>query len=105
MVYAIVYFLGFGLTIGSDVAFLVIPSLRNSRAASQGLSGILALHGQFTAGNSTGFVSKSFQGSYKFANTSISVLRPGKSGQLAGRLFNFFPYMDTFSLWAWWEER
>jgi uncharacterized membrane protein YjjB (DUF3815 family) len=73
MVYAIIYslFLGFGLTIGSDLAFLVLPSLRNSQnAANQGLSGILALHGQFTADNSTGFMS-SFSGSFSFANTSM----------------------------------
>ena len=89
MVYAIIYslFLGFGLTIGSDVAFLVIPSLRNSRAASQGLSGILALHGQFTADNSTGFMS-SFEGSFKFANTSMFAGQENPDSLLEGCIRN-----------------
>ncbi|KAF8592655.1 DUF1212-domain-containing protein [Ramaria rubella] len=73
MVYAIIYslFLGFGLTIGSDVAFLVLPSLRISQnAATASLANIISLHGQFTADNSTGLLS-SFNGSFTFANASM----------------------------------
>ena len=73
MIYAIIYslFLGFGLTIGSDLAFLFLPNaLRNSQNSPNQLSGILALHGQFTADNSTGLMS-SFSGSFSFANTSM----------------------------------
>lgn len=73
MVYAIIYslFLGFGLTIGSDLAYIVFPTLRQIQAAaSHNLADVVQLHGTFTADNSSSPMS-SFTGSFSFANTTL----------------------------------
>ena len=74
MIYAIIYslFLGFGLTIGSDLPFLFLPSaLRKSKnSPNQGLS---ALIGRFTGDNFTGSMS-SFSGSFSVANPRESLM-------------------------------
>lgn len=56
IVYAIIYslILGFSLTLGSDLAFLVLPTFRQQRdAMSDDLATTLTLLGQFTPTNTT----------------------------------------------------
>lgn len=69
IVYAIVYslILGFSLTLGSDLAFLVLPAFRAQRdAMADDLAYSLVLHGSFISANTT-LSPSSLNGTFAFA--------------------------------------
>ncbi|CAE7214069.1 unnamed protein product, partial [Rhizoctonia solani] len=73
MVYAIVYslFLGFSLTIGSDLYFIVDASARRRReAATAILASQVIIHGQFKSDNTTIFP---FNGTFIYKNTTANI--------------------------------
>jgi hypothetical protein len=74
MVYAIIYslFLGFGLTIGSDLYYIIDPHARNMRQR-QVLEEqpFVSIHGTFTSENATGI--PPFDGVFTFTNGTNSV--------------------------------
>lgn len=106
MVYAIIYslFLGFGLTIGSDFAYIVFPHLRAAQEAAHRLA-IVSVHGTFTADNSTGDMS-TWTGAFTFANVSHVIGEANPQDLLEGCyrssnsifLLKAFPYWTLFLL-------
>ena len=73
MVYAIIYslFLGFGLTMGSDVGFLVNSHLRHEiDQTTRGLMSSIVISGSFTSENATFPVS---DGSFQFSNATQAI--------------------------------
>lgn len=73
MVYAIIYslFLGFGLTMGSDLGFLANAHLRaQADMATRGLANSLAISGNFTSGDA---MSSMFDGTFAFTNATQTV--------------------------------
>jgi hypothetical protein len=73
MVYAIIYslFLGFGLTMGSDLGFLANARLRQQAdMATRGLINDMILTGNFTSDNTT---SPMFDGTFTFTNATQAV--------------------------------
>ena len=73
MVYAIIYslFLGFGLTMGSDVGYLVNAHLRQEAdLATRGLMSDIVVSGSFTSENATSLIS---DGSFQFTNATQAI--------------------------------
>ncbi|KAG8834067.1 hypothetical protein FRC17_009630 [Serendipita sp. 399] len=71
MIYAIIYslFLGFGLTIGSDLYYILDPRAKRERLhEAMRATPTTTLHGRFISENSTAF--PSFEGSFTFANST-----------------------------------
>jgi len=104
MVYAIIYslFLGFGLTIGSDFAYIVFPTLRHIQAtATHNLAHVVQLHGSFTADNST-LPMSSFTGSFSFVNASHMAGRGNPDSLLEGchRNTNSLFFLQPFPTWT-----
>ncbi|KAF8607840.1 DUF1212-domain-containing protein [Ceratobasidium sp. AG-I] len=101
MVYAIVYslFLGFSLTIGSDLYFLVDPGARRRReAATQLLASQTVIHGQFKSDNLTIFP---FNGTFVFKNSTADA--PSTSHYQAKgcyRDLNWPWYLHSFPEWT-----
>ncbi|KZS96865.1 DUF1212-domain-containing protein [Sistotremastrum niveocremeum HHB9708] len=72
MVYAIIYslFLGFGLTIGSDLYLLIDSHARHRQAAATaGLAAVTILNGNFSSSNMTSPYGN-FYGTFTFSNTT-----------------------------------
>jgi hypothetical protein len=60
---------GFGLTIGSDLYYLIDSNARHTRdAVTAGLAEVLTIHGNFTADNTTAF--SNLGGTFSFSNGS-----------------------------------
>lgn len=101
MVYAIVYslFLGFSLTIGSDLYFLVDPGARRRREeATQLLASQTVIHGQFKSDNLTIFP---FNGTFIFKNSTADA--PSTSHYQAKgcyRDLNWPWYLHSFPEWT-----
>lgn len=73
MVYAIIYslFLGFGLTMGSDVGFLVNSHLRQEfDQATKGLMNSIVISGRFISENTTSPIPN---GSFQFTNVTQAI--------------------------------
>lgn len=74
MIYAIIYslFLGFGLTIGSDLYYIVDPRARQRRIDETNSNvTTIYIHGSFVADNST--VIPGFNGSFSFSNDTNTI--------------------------------
>lgn len=101
MVYAIVYslFLGFSLTIGSDLYFLVDPSARHRReAATALLDSQIIVHGQFKSDNMSIFP---FNGTFIFKNLTSEI--PSTSHYQAKGCYrdeNWPWYLHDFPEWT-----
>ncbi|CAE6485555.1 unnamed protein product [Rhizoctonia solani] len=101
MVYAIVYslFLGFSLTIGSDLYFLVDTSARHRReAATAALDSQVIIHGQFRSDNTTVFP---FNGTFIFKNATIDT--PSTSHYQAKGCYrdpNWPWYLQDLPMWT-----
>ncbi|KAG9081088.1 hypothetical protein FRC06_005835 [Ceratobasidium sp. 370] len=101
MVYAIVYslFLGFSLTIGSDLYFLVDSSARHRREqATQALDSQTIIHGTFKSDNTSIFP---FNGTFVFRNVTADL--PSSSHYQAKGCYrdNNWPwYLHAFPEWT-----
>ncbi|GAB1523621.1 pheromone-regulated protein prm10 [Rhizoctonia solani] len=101
MVYAIVYslFLGFSLTIGSDLYFLVDKSARHRREeATAIMASQVTIHGQFKSDNMTVFP---FNGTFIFKNITADI--PSSSHYQAKGCYrdpNWPWYLHEFPAWT-----
>jgi hypothetical protein len=101
MVYAIVYslFLGFSLTIGSDLYFLVDPGARRRReAATELLANQVIIHGQFKSDDMSIFP---FNGTFIFKNSTTDT--PSTSHYQAKGCYrdeNWPWYLHTLPEWT-----
>ncbi|QRV87456.1 pheromone-regulated membrane protein [Ceratobasidium sp. AG-Ba] len=101
MVYAIVYslFLGFSLTIGSDLYFLVDSGARHRReSATQALASQIVIHGTFKSDNASVFP---FDGTFVFKNTTVDL--PSNSYYQAKGCYrdpNWPWYLHAFPEWT-----
>ncbi|CAE6443654.1 unnamed protein product [Rhizoctonia solani] len=101
MVYAIVYslFLGFSLTIGSDLYFLVDKSARHRReSATVAMASQIIIHGQFRSDNMTIFP---FNGTFIFKNATADT--PSNSHYQAKGCYrdpNWPWYLQDFPGWT-----
>ncbi|PVF96461.1 DUF1212-domain-containing protein [Serendipita vermifera] len=99
MIYAIIYslFLGFGLTIGSDLYYIMDRQAQRNRVqeATRNISTV-TIHGTFTSENST--VIPSFNGSFTFSNGNNTV-----DNTVLGcyRDASWPWYQQDFPLWSW----
>jgi uncharacterized membrane protein YjjB (DUF3815 family) len=99
MIYAIIYslFLGFGLTIGSDLYYIMDRHAQRTRVqeASRNISTV-TIHGTFTSDNST--VIPSFNGSFTFSNGTNTV----DNTVLGCYRDSSWPwYQQDFPFWSW----
>jgi Putative threonine/serine exporter len=99
MIYAIIYslFLGFGLTIGSDLYLIVDSRARSSRVAqvAQNIS-VVSVHGTFIADNSTTI--PEFSGSFTFSN-GTKIDADTKLGCYHDPSWPW--YQQNFPFWTW----
>lgn len=99
MIYAIIYslFLGFGLTIGSDLYYIVDPRARQLRKdeASSNYTTIY-VHGSFVADNSTDI--PGFNGSFSFSNATAKIDANYEVGCLRDPSWPW--YQQNFPFWT-----
>lgn len=93
--YSIIYtlFLGFSISIGSELWYLVDPKSKHDAAAAA--VNTYTLDGTFAANNA----SQSFAGSWTFTNSTSS----GTSTQASLQQGNVMCYRDPS--WEWWRQR
>jgi uncharacterized membrane protein YjjB (DUF3815 family) len=99
MIYAIIYslFLGFGLTIGSDLYYIMDPGARRDRIAeSRQNATTVYLHGTFLADNSTTI--PGFNGTFTFSNDTTKVDADYEVG--CARDPSWPWYQQNFPIWS-----
>ncbi|KAG9039649.1 hypothetical protein FRB95_009230 [Tulasnella sp. JGI-2019a] len=100
LTFAIVYslFIGFGLTIGSDLYFVLDPAARAAQAEAAANYASVVVHGSFVADNATS--AAVFAGSFVFSNTTGPVNVAEPSGGSCFRDPNWPWYLQPFPLWS-----
>ncbi|KAG8893840.1 hypothetical protein FRB99_001675 [Tulasnella sp. 403] len=98
LTWAIVYslFLGFGLTIGSDIYFLIDPRARAAQIAATAALEQVVIHGNFAAHNGTG---TSFAGTFSFSNSTLPVPTPDTTSGCY-RDPGWPWYLQPFPIWS-----
>ncbi|GAA5899654.1 hypothetical protein JCM5296_001388 [Sporobolomyces johnsonii] len=100
MVYAIIYtlFLGFSISVGSDVFYLFDPSARQDDYEAALASTAYTLDGTFTASNA----SQSFAGQFTFTNSTAQDNTASGQTQASLNKGSVMCYRDPS--WQWWRQ-
>jgi len=99
MIYAIIYslFLGFGLTIGSDMYYIIDPNVRKDHVAEARQNATtVTVHGRFIADNSTTI--PGFNGIFTFSNDTTKIDANYEVGCLRDPAWPW--YQQNFPFWT-----
>ncbi|KAG8890577.1 hypothetical protein FRB98_007131 [Tulasnella sp. 332] len=100
LIFAIVYslFIGFGLTIGSDLYFIIDPAARAAQAAAAASVAKVTVTGSFVADNTTS--TAVFAGSFVFSNNTAQIEAAEPSGGSCFRDPSWPWYLQPFPVWT-----